>query len=81
LHSDRRQGLEIGNQLLADLRPKGVWKDGGETLQPLSASIGLAAVSLPPKNFAAEALVESAERCLFGAKTSGGNSIKSIELY
>ncbi len=79
--SDRRYGLEVGNQLISELQKLANQQFQRTSGKPLSASIGLAAVTLPAKNFAAEALVECAERCLFGAKTSGGNSIKSIELY
>jgi hypothetical protein len=45
-----------------------------------SISIGLAAVSMAPRNFPAEELVAGAARCLSGARSSGGNCLKSIEL-
>ncbi|MBN2294498.1 MAG: HDOD domain-containing protein [Pirellulales bacterium] len=47
----------------------------------LSVSVGAATVAMPPKNFPPESLVESAERCLYGSKASGGGVLKSIEIY
>ncbi len=45
-----------------------------------SVSVGAATVAAPPKNFPAEALAESAQRCLNAARTSGGG-FKSLETY
>jgi hypothetical protein len=42
--------------------------------------VGVATLSLPPKNFPADDLIAAAHRCLGAAKTSGGNSLKSIGL-
>jgi hypothetical protein len=35
---------------------------------------------MPPKNFRTNDLIESAQRCLDGAKSSGGDSVKSIDI-
>jgi GGDEF domain-containing protein len=45
-----------------------------------SLSAGIASLTLPPKNFEAQALVDGARRCLAGAQLSGGGTVKSIEL-
>jgi HD-like signal output (HDOD) protein len=45
----------------------------------LTASIGVATIPLPPKNFPAHELLKAAQRCLSGAKLSGGDTLKSIE--
>ncbi|MCU0878829.1 MAG: HDOD domain-containing protein [Pirellulaceae bacterium] len=45
-----------------------------------SLSAGIASLTLPPKNFLAESLLDGAQRCLAGAQLSGGGSVKSIEL-
>jgi len=47
----------------------------------LSIHVGAATVTLPPKNFPAQDLLESADRCLYGSRTSGGNVMKSIEIF
>jgi diguanylate cyclase (GGDEF)-like protein len=76
---DRRQAVEIGNQLRLRLRASDIASRelGGE---PLSISIGISAVNLPPRNFAAEDMIESADRCVRGVASSGGDGLKSIEL-
>ena len=42
---------------------------------------GVATVSLPPKNFHAQDLLDAADRCLYASRVSGGEIIKSIEIY
>ncbi|MBN1854509.1 MAG: HDOD domain-containing protein [Pirellulales bacterium] len=43
--------------------------------------IGIASVAVVSKNFAAEKMVDAAQRCLYAAGQSSAGSIKSIELY
>src|SRR5260221_724838 len=45
----------------------------------LSVSIGVATVAMPAKNFPAQSLIGSAERCMKSAQLSGGNAVKSID--
>lgn len=61
-----------------------------ETFQELAAagisgefatSAGVAAVSLPVKNFPPRDLLESAERCLAAARSTGPSVVKSLEIY
>jgi diguanylate cyclase (GGDEF)-like protein len=79
-NSDRNQSVAIASditmtvQRLAQSRTDDAWSK-------LSASIGVATVVLPPRNFPANTLVEKASRCLYGAQASGGNCVKSIEIY
>ena len=47
----------------------------------LTLSVGVATVSLPPKNFPARDLLAAADRCLYGSRASGGGVVKSIEIY
>ncbi len=57
-------------------------EEGSEGRPPvLSISVGAATVAMPPKNFPPESLVESAGRCLYGSRASGGGVLKSIEIY
>jgi HD-like signal output (HDOD) protein/GGDEF domain-containing protein len=74
---DRRGAVEAGNQLLRELRSAA----DGEEGRTFTVSIGASTVALPPRNFPPVDLVTSAERCLNGAKLSGGNGLKSIEMY
>lgn len=74
---DRRGAVEAGNQLLRELRTAA----DGEEGRAFTVSIGASTVALPPRNFPPADLVTSAERCLNGAKLSGGNALKSIEMY
>ena len=46
-----------------------------------SISAGLATLSMPPKNFPTQELIDSAQRCLDGVKLSGGDSVKSLDIY
>ena len=48
---------------------------------PMSPSVGVSSVALPPKNFRASDLIESAGRCLSAALLGGGGVLKSIEIY
>ncbi len=52
----------------------------GGLRQPVTLSVGVATVALPPKNFPAEDLLAAADRCLYGSRASGGGVVKSIEI-
>jgi diguanylate cyclase (GGDEF)-like protein len=77
---DRRQAVDLANELIARVqrRPHSAPATDAAVL---TISIGVASVALPPKNFPAADLIRAAERCLNGAKLSGGNAAKSIEIY
>jgi len=46
-----------------------------------SSCVGIAAVSLPVKNFPPTDLIETAERCLSAAQSTGISVVKSLEIY
>lgn len=77
---DRRQVAQLGNQLIDSARRLGEARTAGAQRQ-FSISVGAATVAMPPKNFPAEDLIRSAERCLYGSRTSGGSVMKSLEIY
>jgi hypothetical protein len=56
-------------------------REKSEAEPALSIHVGAATATLPPKNFPAQDLIESADRCLYGSRASGGNVMKSIEIY
>lgn len=77
---ERREAVQLGNQLLAKVR-RLTLEDPSSSQPPVTVSVGVSSVALPPKNFFAERLAESAARCLYAAQSSGGNALKSIEIY
>ena len=74
---DRDLAVELATTLVRGTRELAGSADGAPRL---SVSVGVATLSLPPKNFPADDLIAAANRCLGAAKTSGGNSLKSIGL-
>jgi len=76
---DRQAAVEVAQQLLRDMRRVGSMS-AAEGQTTMTVSVGVAAVSLPPKNFDPEDLIDSAQRCLSAAQLSGGNALKSIEI-
>jgi PleD family two-component response regulator len=77
---DRNQAVKFASDVAATVQRIGQSR-GDEAWAMLSASVGVATVSLPPRNFPPTTLVEKASRCLYAAQTSGGNVVKSIEIY
>ncbi len=76
---DRPQAVRLAQQLLNS------WRRLSEASSTApwsgsSLSLGLAALALAPRNFAPQDLISRAARCLSGARSSGGNCLKSIEL-
>jgi GGDEF domain-containing protein len=79
---DRRQAIDLSNELVAKIRDAASSSASNIAATAVATvSIGVASVALPPKNFPAAELIRGAERCLDGARLSGGNAVKSIEIY
>jgi HD-like signal output (HDOD) protein len=74
---DRQQGIEFGRQIVDGVRQWSLDRGG----PAVSVSAGLATLAMPPKNLASRELIDAAERCLHGVQLSGGDSIKSIDIY
>jgi HD-like signal output (HDOD) protein/GGDEF domain-containing protein len=72
---ERQSAVRLGQSLIRTVRSE------SSSGPPLSVSVGVASVSLPPVNFDPELMLESADRCLYGARASGGAMVKSIEIY
>ena len=75
---DRRDGADAAREILQGLRER--LTRCGESDAGLSLSLGLATITLPPRNFPPSNLITAAERCLCGARTAGGASVTRIEL-
>ena len=91
-YCERRLAVELGSQLIEQFRRWGpaCLPSAGQLRAPpngrggqraASISIGAATVALPPKNFPPDDLLAAAERCLYGSRNSGGDVVKSIEIY
>jgi HD-like signal output (HDOD) protein/GGDEF domain-containing protein len=76
---DRNQAVTLASDIVTTVHRLG--QSRGDAWAKLSTSAGVATVSLPPRNFAPSNLVEKASRCLYGAQASGGDVVKSIEIY
>ena len=77
---DRNQAVALASQIAATVH-RLAQSHGDEAWSNLSASVGVATVALPPRNFPVSTLVEKGSRCLYAAQASGGNCVKSIEIY
>jgi HD-like signal output (HDOD) protein/GGDEF domain-containing protein len=77
---DRQAAVTVGSDLLDKMRHFGS-PLAGQVRPSVTVSIGIAAARMPPKNFQPGDLIESAERCLHASRLSGGNALKSIEVY
>ena len=75
---DRPTAVNISQELLTHAHSLSLTSLGIQGACNLS--VGVATLNAAPKGFPAEELVESAERSLFAAKSSGGNSVKSINV-
>jgi GGDEF domain-containing protein len=87
LDSDRDAAVTQASSLVSNVRrttaapvAKVSGPKAGEAA-PLSVSVGVATVALPPRNFPVATLIEKASRCLYAAHAAGGNGQKSIEIY
>lgn len=76
---DRRLAVESANDILR--RAHELIEDAGDARSTMLPSIGAATVSVPPKNFPPQDLIDAADRCLYGAANAGGGGVKSIEIY
>jgi len=77
---ERRTALAIANHAIAKLA-KGATRgasDNGDLATTLS--IGVATMSVVPRNFDAARMVDSATRCLSAARACGISTVKSIEV-
>jgi HD-like signal output (HDOD) protein len=78
---DRIEAVRLGHQL-TDLVGEAQKKlvSLGTKVQG-TVAVGISSVTLPPRNFRPETLVQAAQRCLSAAKLNGTSSVKSLEVY
>lgn len=77
---DRQEAASLGRELVGQVQSWTRHKTMADS-PTASISVGAASVSCVAKNFPYRDLLESADRCVYAAHHSGGNSVKSIEIY
>ena len=76
---ERRQAVAMAGEAIAQVS-KATAKGDDAKAHAFMLSAGVATVAAVPKNFDPWRLVESAERCLYAARSCSTNSVKSIEI-
>jgi HD-like signal output (HDOD) protein/GGDEF domain-containing protein len=77
---ERQPAVELARQLVRCTREWSA-EHAATHGHSLSLSAGVATLAMPPKNFPCQELINAAERCLHGVQLSGGDSVKSIDIY
>jgi hypothetical protein len=77
---DRRAAAAVAQNALATLGKPNLSANNAVSDVATTISVGLATVSVIPRNFDPVRLVESAERCLSAARACGISTVKSIEV-
>jgi len=77
---DRQQAVSLVRHVVAGIRRASV-ENATHDEAIRSISVGLATLAMPPKNFPTHELIDAAQRCLDGVKLSGGDSVKSLDIY
>lgn len=77
---ERRDAVALANEVLSELGHAAEVDDASRAVHTAMFSAGVATVAAVPKNFDPWRLVESAERCLYAARSCNTNTVKSIEI-
>ncbi|NOZ40701.1 MAG: HDOD domain-containing protein [Planctomycetes bacterium] len=78
---DRHEAVRFAEETLRRVEKMVLHLEQQGTVLKYIASAGVASVSLPPKNFPPQDLLETAGRCLSAAQSSGTCVVKSLEIY
>ncbi|MEX0585284.1 MAG: HDOD domain-containing protein, partial [Pirellulales bacterium] len=77
---ERRGALSVAHHAIAELAKSDESESEGDGDLATTLSIGVATVSVVPKNFDPVRIVDSAARCLSAARACGISAVKSIEV-
>jgi GGDEF domain-containing protein len=77
---ERRGALSVANHAIAEIAKSASRGILVEFDPPTTLCVGVATVSLVPRNFDANRMVDSAARCLSAARMCGISTVKSIEV-
>jgi len=78
---DRQQAARLGKELAKAVRDWAQSSPADGDAPAATISVGATTVSCVSKNFPFRDLLESADRCVYAAHCSGGDAVKSIEIY
>ena len=78
---DRQEAVRYANGMVRTAEQAVDRLEAQRTSEEISISVGIASVSLPVKNFPPLDLIETAERCLAAARSTGSSVVKSLEIY
>jgi HD-like signal output (HDOD) protein len=76
---ERRAAVAVASDVIAQVSSL-VERERQPEAHSFSFSAGVATIAAVPKNFDPWRLVESAERCLYAARSCSSNTVKSIEI-
>jgi HD-like signal output (HDOD) protein len=77
---ERRGALSVANYAITDLSKAASRGDHTDFDPPTTLCVGVATVSVVPRNFDANQMIDSATRCLSAARSCGTSTVKSIEV-
>jgi hypothetical protein len=77
---ERRGALSVANYAITDLGKSARRGNYADFDPPTTLCVGVATVSVVPRNFDANQMIDSATRCLSGARACGISAVKSIEV-
>lgn len=77
---ERRGALSVANHAIAELGKGASHGTRAKFDPPTTLCVGVATVSVVPRNFDASQMIESAARCLSSARSCGISTVKSIEV-
>lgn len=78
---ERQEAVRLAEELLTEIDKMSEWLAAKGTSLKYLPGAGVSSVSLPPKNFPPQDLLDTAKRCLSAAQSSGSNVVKSLEIY
>ncbi len=78
---ERQEAVRRANTIFRTLEETFSRLEATGISQECSASAGVSTVTLPVKNFPPSDLIETAERCLAAAQSTGSSVVKSLEIY
>jgi GGDEF domain-containing protein len=78
---ERREAVRLAEQTLASIRHMVQRFEAQGKVLHHTANAGVCSSALPPKNFSPQALVDTADRCLSAARSTGTQVVKSLEIY
>jgi HD-like signal output (HDOD) protein len=77
---ERKSALSVARQAIAEVSRQNEFKPASDGNVATTLSVGVATVSVVPKNFDPARVLESALRCLSAARACGTSAVKSIEV-